>query len=156
MERSRGIHGHNIVTAVMNEKALNVQDALDVVGEMFQDTARQYLNCLHNLPSFTPQTDKALARFGSDMGSWVRALHEWSFDSERYFGKNGAEVRLTRKITLTQPPNDRVPEPIPMIEVQEVTSSNPRSVFLALFDSFSSYFSSTLLRSRADTKEIQL
>lgn len=149
MERSRGIHGHNIVTAVQSERSLDVQEALDVVGDLFQETAQRYLDQMNNLPSFSPTVDRDLSGFAADMASWVRGLHEWSFESERYFGKDGLHVQQTRCITLAQAPIEILPVATLPMETQPQAQKS-RLAFLDLASKLASCFK--VRSSRAETQ----
>lgn len=39
-------------------------------------------------------------RYMNGMAQWVGANVQWSYESERYFGKRGLEVKRTRELTL--------------------------------------------------------
>ena len=44
--------------------------------------------------------DADVAKYVDGIGSWVRANDQWSFESERYFGKRGPEIYRNRWMTL--------------------------------------------------------
>ncbi|KIJ31868.1 hypothetical protein M422DRAFT_266350 [Sphaerobolus stellatus SS14] len=103
-ERAHGLHGHNLVTAVMQEKRLGVQDAITYSGEMFHNTAREFMQTIQNLPQFTPEDDKGLREHTLSMINWIVALDEWSLLTPRYFGNQRFQVRRTRMIELANEP----------------------------------------------------
>jgi hypothetical protein len=156
MERSRGIHGHNMVTAVQSERSLDVQAAMTVVGDVLHETGQRYLDMMENLPSFSPKVDKNLARFAYDIASWYRGMQEWSFESERYFGKVGLQVKETRIVQLSVPPVDLthstlLPDRPKQLEPQ--LTKGPKGQFTQLASKIVSHFITKLLAPRADTKD---
>jgi hypothetical protein len=54
----------------------------------------------NKVPKFSESVDEQLARYVDGIGNWVRANYEWSFETERYFGKKGPEIKETRWVTL--------------------------------------------------------
>ena len=55
---------------------------------------------LSKMPSWGPQVDEDLRRYIDGFGNWVRGADCWGFESERYFGRDGAEVMKTRRLAL--------------------------------------------------------
>ncbi|KAJ3730328.1 terpenoid synthase [Lentinula raphanica] len=98
IEQARGDDGHNMVTVVMTSMSLNLNEALlwisnfhDNLAESFQET---YMVLHEQLAS-----DTALS-YLDGLGNWVRANDCWCFESERYFGKQGAMIQKTRLVDL--------------------------------------------------------
>ncbi|KAI0294470.1 hypothetical protein B0F90DRAFT_1757050 [Multifurca ochricompacta] len=54
----------------------------------------------NKIPKFGEPVDEQLVQYSDGLGNWVRANDQWSFESERYFGKKGAEFRRTRRVRL--------------------------------------------------------
>jgi len=103
-ERKHGIHGHNLITAVMKENSLSVQGAFDYCGEMFARIGKDFVKRLDSVPQFSPEIDKVLSAHTLGMGHWIIGIEEWSFRSERYFGKKRLVVEKTRTVELAPEP----------------------------------------------------
>ncbi|KAF7309111.1 Terpene cyclase [Mycena kentingensis (nom. inval.)] len=100
VEQARGDDGHNLVTIVMHQYHLDVQQAMDWIGDLHDDIAADFLQTWHQIPSFGAAVDRDLRTYVHGLGNWVRANDSWSFESERYFGKQGIEVQHTREVQL--------------------------------------------------------
>ena len=84
----------------MKEKSLDIQHAFDYTSGIFRRTAQDFLKNLEDVPSFSTAIDYAVSEYLFGLGTWVTALHEWSFESERYFGIDGLKVKQNRRIKL--------------------------------------------------------
>lgn len=84
----------------MKEKNLSLQRAVDFVGEMVFDCMRQFEVDKSNLPSWGPEIDLQVAEYVRGMESWVVGSFEWSFASERYFGREHLTIKRTREVTV--------------------------------------------------------
>ncbi|EPE04338.1 terpenoid synthase [Ophiostoma piceae UAMH 11346] len=51
--------------------------------------------------ALTSEEKVALLDYVEGLGNWVRGNDQWSFESLRYFGKNGPQVQKTRLVELT-------------------------------------------------------
>ncbi|KAK1757049.1 terpenoid synthase [Echria macrotheca] len=100
VERARGHALHNLVTTVMYQLDLAPQAAVDWIGNWSDGIAAEFLECRANLPSWGPEIDEQIHRYVDGIASWVRGADDWSFESQRYFGVAGEEVRRTREIYM--------------------------------------------------------
>ena len=100
MEQARGIGGNNIVTVLMKAKRVNLQMACDMVGTRFQELMDQFIEGKKHLPSWGVTVDAAVAAYVRAMEHWVVGNLDWSFETQRYFGPQHAEVKRTRLIML--------------------------------------------------------
>ncbi|KAK7041639.1 hypothetical protein VNI00_009244 [Paramarasmius palmivorus] len=98
VEQSRGDDRHNLVTIVMKEQQIGLHAALKWIGDLHDSLAEEFLTAYAKLQ--TAGFSDELASYADDLGNWVRANDKWSFESERYFGKEGVEVEKTRIIEL--------------------------------------------------------
>ncbi|KAF8999488.1 terpenoid synthase [Cyathus striatus] len=98
MEQAEGTSGNNIVSVVMKEKGLNLQDAVNHAGEICEKLMNTYLKAKEDLQQL--QVGEDVIRFVEAMGHWTIGNIEWSFSSARYFGSSGDEVRKTRIVKL--------------------------------------------------------
>ncbi|KAF4609589.1 hypothetical protein D9613_012270 [Agrocybe pediades] len=100
LEHSRGLDGHNVITAIMHEYQLDLQGALYWLSGYATHTIANFLSNRRNLPSWGPVIDKAVEEFFDRVGRCVRGYDAWSYETKRYYGKNGLQVQKTRRITL--------------------------------------------------------
>ncbi|KAF7296929.1 Terpene cyclase [Mycena indigotica] len=112
VEQARGDDGHNLVTIVMHQYGLDVQQAMSWIGDLHDQIVDEFLHTWHDLPRFdtSPDLEHDFRLYVDGLGNWVRANDSWSFESERYFGKKGREVQDTRKTVLL--PRKRDLEPL--------------------------------------------
>ncbi|KAK7451208.1 hypothetical protein VKT23_012544 [Stygiomarasmius scandens] len=100
VEQSRGDHGHNLVTVVINQFQLDVQKALNWIGNLHDGLANQFLEAWKEIPTYGGPIDREIRTYADGLGNWVRGNDSWSFESDRYFGKEGLEIEKTRKVKL--------------------------------------------------------
>lgn len=100
MEQCKGLGGNNIVTVLMREHGTDLQTASDMVGEHFQKLMDQFIMLQGQLPSWSPEVDAAVTDYITAMQHWVIGNLEWSFKTQRYFGKEHARIKDTRVVTL--------------------------------------------------------
>jgi hypothetical protein len=100
VEVARGIAFHNIVSSIIQEHGLSVPAAMHWLEEFGQDRIRVFLEGVKSLPSWGPEIDENVRKYIDSIGYVVRGADAWSYESERYWGKKGREVELTRVVTL--------------------------------------------------------
>lgn len=100
LERARGLDGHNILTCIMHEHSLKLQDALYWLDEYAKETIAKFRADQANLPSFGAEVDAAVVEYINRMARCVRGYDSWSYETVRYYGDRGLEVQKSRKITL--------------------------------------------------------
>ena len=103
LERSRGLDGHNIVTAVMEEYHLDLQQAVYWLSGYASRTISSFLDNKRALPSWGNKTDRAIRKYIDLVARCVRGYDAWSYETNRYYGDDGLKVRECRKITLLPP-----------------------------------------------------
>jgi hypothetical protein len=54
----------------------------------------------NTVPKIGEPVDAQLARHLDEVGNWVRDNYQWSFETDRYFGKKGPGIEKTRWVTL--------------------------------------------------------
>lgn len=89
-----------MVTVVMNQDNLDVQDAVDFVWAKCKDAHERFIENKKKLPSWDEKTDKDVAVYIDGLMDWMVGNVYWSYQSERYFGKSGSEVRETRIVKI--------------------------------------------------------
>ncbi|KAJ8474148.1 hypothetical protein ONZ51_g7404 [Trametes cubensis] len=106
IEQARGDDGYNLVTVVMAQYRLDLHGAMRWIGHYHDHLLDLFLaHCdpsseLFKMPSWGARVDSGLKRYVEGLGNWVRANDSWSFESERYFGRDGSEVMKTRWLAL--------------------------------------------------------
>ncbi|KAF8886611.1 isoprenoid synthase domain-containing protein [Gymnopilus junonius] len=100
LEYSRGLDGHNVITAIMHEHNIGLQEALYWLSGFATATIGKFLADLKNLPSWGKQVDGAVKEFFNRVGRCVRGYDQWSYETKRYYGDKGLKVQQTRKIIL--------------------------------------------------------
>ncbi len=95
-----GHTGNNIITVLMKEKNIDLQQAADYVGEHFKVLVDRFLECKAKLPSWGPKWDPAAAKFIMAMEDWVVGNLRWSFEAQRYFGVQRSKVAETLIVEL--------------------------------------------------------
>ncbi|KAI9442056.1 terpenoid synthase [Lactarius psammicola] len=108
IEQAAGHGGHNLLTAVMSEKGVDLDGALDWLTEYNGEI----------LSRFREQFQDAPVR----LAYWIRGHDCWSFESERYFGTKGPEIQKHRLVTLL--PKSRRPEVTPMMALPCASTSD--------------------------------
>lgn len=84
----------------MNELGTDAEGAMRWVKEHHKQLESRFIENFKKVPRWGGPLDLQVARYCDGLGNWVRANDQWSFESERYFGKKGLEIIQTRRITL--------------------------------------------------------
>ena len=100
LEQLRGDDLHNIITCVMNEYNTDVNGAMLWVENLLLGVAERFHDALAALPQWEEPLNSHVKAYCDGLGQWVRALDDWSFESERYFGKKGLEIKENRWMLL--------------------------------------------------------
>jgi hypothetical protein len=59
------------------------------------------------LPSWTPEIDKQVSLYVKVLADWMSGSLCWSYESERYFGKLGREIKKTGVVQLLPRESDK-------------------------------------------------
>ncbi|KAG1873120.1 terpenoid synthase [Suillus subluteus] len=98
LEQARGDDDHNIVTIVMHEFDTDVNGAMSWAMDHQTKLEKKYFEAVAAIPKWGESIDSQVREYCDGLGNWVCASHDWSFESERYFGTNGMEVQQKRWI----------------------------------------------------------
>ena len=90
----------------MKEKSLDVQAALFYTTDLCHQAMRSLLENAKLVPSFSPSIDKIVQEYIMGLCTIVTGIYDWSFESKRYFGNKGAEVKRTGVVQLFEPEQD--------------------------------------------------
>ncbi|KAJ7598925.1 isoprenoid synthase domain-containing protein [Mycena floridula] len=99
VEQSKG-DTHNMIPVIMNSHGLDLQSAVDFVGDLCKQSIDRFNSDRADLPSWGPEIDRDVAIYVQGLADWIVGSLHWSFESERYFGKAGRDVKVNRVINL--------------------------------------------------------
>ncbi|KIY61575.1 terpenoid synthase [Cylindrobasidium torrendii FP15055 ss-10] len=92
---------HNIVDVAMQVHGMHVQDAIDWVAKKVTDRMAKYLKLSKEIFWDDRSLDTQVRIYISGMANWITGNQCWSFEGQRYFGKDVEKVRKERKVMLT-------------------------------------------------------
>lgn len=99
-EQAVGDDEHNIVTVIMAQFGVDVQEAIDRAGELSREKTDRF-NALYGLlPRWVGPVDLDVQRLADGMAQCVSGVLHWSYESHRYFGTRGLVVKRTRTLRL--------------------------------------------------------
>lgn len=91
----------------MNEKGVDLDGALDGLAKYNDEVLSKFQAQRHMLPSWGPDMDLVVNEYVERLAYWIRGHDCWSFESRRYFGTKGREIKEHRLVALlpkvTQP-----------------------------------------------------
>lgn len=99
VEQARG-HISNIVTVLMAQHGIDLQTAMDLAGDLRNQAIDKFREHKAKLPSWGPGVDRDVAAYIRGLEFCCSGHLHWSFATARYHGKQGAQVRETRLVTL--------------------------------------------------------
>lgn len=88
---------------MMKKYNLDLQSAVDRVGELCINAIQTYQKVKASFPSYGPKVDKDLEGFFHGLQSWMSGCLDWSFLTPRYLGPNRYEIRKHKWVTLKKP-----------------------------------------------------
>ncbi|EIW83595.1 terpene synthase [Coniophora puteana RWD-64-598 SS2] len=91
---------HNMIPVLMRERGLDLQGAVDFVGRLCKGTIERFETERARLPSWGPELDAQVQTYIEGLQNWIVGSLHWSFDSHRYFGKDGHAVKKHRIVKL--------------------------------------------------------
>jgi len=93
IEQAVGEVRRNILTVLMRQFGLDLQEAMNRAYEYHRDIQRKFIRLLDEVPSFGLEVDKAISDYIFHMGCWVQGNACWGFEGGRYFGNKGLDVQ---------------------------------------------------------------
>lgn len=89
-----------MIIVVQRQEGLDLQSTVDFVGDLCKQSIDRFCLLREHLPSWGPEIDSQVEIYVDGLADWITGSLKWSFESERYFGKAGLEVKKTRNVTL--------------------------------------------------------
>ncbi|THU82317.1 terpenoid synthase [Dendrothele bispora CBS 962.96] len=109
MEQAKGHGGANVVTVIMKSKGIDIQSTANFLAGYCEALTAQLLESRQILASrLDPVFNKDAVRVIDAFGDWVRGNDQWSFATERYFGKDNEIVKKTRIVEIKEPFTDSI------------------------------------------------
>jgi len=84
----------------MNEKGIDLDNALDWVAEYHEQILSEFQSQYQALPSWDPATDLRVKTYVERLAFFMRGIDCWAFETERYFGTKGRDIREKRIVDL--------------------------------------------------------
>jgi len=126
-EQARG-DTHNMICILMKYHGHTLQSAVDYVGELCAETIDTFSANKAKIPSWGPEVDDMVARYVQGLQDWIVGSLHWSFQTHRYFGTKGMEVKGHRVVSLMPLETVELPSSLPTktssIHEVSVTSKN--------------------------------
>ena len=97
-----------MIVIMMHNHGMVLQEAVDFVGGLCDKSYDRFIEDKARLPSWGYEIDAQVQTYVQGLADWVVGSLHWSFDSERYFGKIGPQIKRSRVVELAPV---RVPEP---------------------------------------------
>lgn len=85
----------------MREKTMDVQQAVDWAAQLHAEMTQKFNDLFLRVPRWGGPLDWNVQTFVNGIAHWVGANVQWSYESGRYFGDHGLEVRATRVLRLS-------------------------------------------------------
>ena len=113
-----------MIVVMMRHHGMALQEAVDFVGDLCKKSVDRFNEDRARLPSWGPEIDAQVQVYVQGLADWVAGYLHWSFDSERYFGKKGGQIKKERIIALAPV---RVSEPAGLANSIAVTEPEVRA-----------------------------
>lgn len=105
---------HNIITVIMKQFNLDLQTAFDKAGEMSTARMKRFYTLYLSVPRWLGPVDLDVQKLVDGMAMCVSGVLHWSYESQRYFGKRGLEVKKSRCLYLLPRVADEGLGPVPV------------------------------------------
>lgn len=84
----------------MRHHHLGVQEAIDKTGELAHNKMDRFYNLYPQIPRYAGPVDLDVQLLVDGMAQCVSGVMHWSYESQRYFGKQGLEIKQSRQLRL--------------------------------------------------------
>ena len=99
-EQATGDENHNLITVTMRELGLDRSGAMSWAAAYHSEIRAKFINGLSELPSWGSTLDSQLKEYLDGIANWAQGNYCWSYESQRYFGSKGPEIKKTRLVPL--------------------------------------------------------
>lgn len=77
----------------MNEFGTDVNGAMLWTQDWHTKLEKKFLDAMAELPQWEEPLNSHVKEYCDGLGHWVRGSSDWNFESERYFGDRGLEIK---------------------------------------------------------------
>lgn len=84
----------------MKQHRLDVQEAMDKIGGLADEKMDRFYYLYPRIPRFLGPVDLDVQLLVDGMAQCVSGVMHWSYESQRYFGKIGLEIKQSRRFRL--------------------------------------------------------
>jgi len=112
-----------MIVIMMRHHGMTLQEAVDFVGDLCKKSIDRFNEDRARIPSWGPEIDAQVQAYVQGLADWIVGSLHWSFDSERYFGRKGGQIKKGRIVELAPV---RVPEPMASANPPAVTEAAVR------------------------------
>lgn len=113
-----------MIVIMMRHHGMTLQEAVDFVGDLCKKSIDRFNEDRARLPSWGPEIDAQVQVYVQGLADWIVGSLFWSFDSERYFGRKGSQIKKDLIIELAPV---IVSEPVASVEPPVGTKSGVRA-----------------------------
>lgn len=104
-EQAAGDDRFNIVTIAMRQFNLDVAGAMQWACKYHHEIEAKFLRLVDSIPSFGPEVDRDLHEYVLHLANWPQGNYCWHFESKRYFGEKGLDVKQSRQVAMLSSAN---------------------------------------------------
>jgi len=115
---------HNMIAIMMRHHGMTLQESVDFIGDLCEKSNDRFTKDRARIPSWGPEIDAQVQVYIQGLADWIAGTLHWSFDSERYFGKKGGQVKKDRIVELSPV---RIPEPVDLANSSVATEPGVRA-----------------------------
>ncbi|KAG2030559.1 isoprenoid synthase domain-containing protein [Suillus americanus] len=91
---------HNLVVVLMIDQGLSLQDAVDYSARLCNISLQRFEENRAIIPSWGEEVDKQVALYIQGLQNWIAGPLQWTFVTNRYFGKDANIVKQDRTVKL--------------------------------------------------------
>ncbi|KAJ3876021.1 isoprenoid synthase domain-containing protein [Lentinula edodes] len=104
-EQFKGDNHNMIVVLIHNSPNMSLEEAVKYVADRTY-MAMDYFNQLKaTLPKWGPKIDTEVGTYINGLQNWMGGVFFWSFETERYFGKEVERVKMSKSVVLLNRPS---------------------------------------------------
>ncbi|KAJ0359945.1 hypothetical protein COL26b_014216 [Colletotrichum chrysophilum] len=93
---------HNLIS-LLKAQGYSTQAAVDKIGDMIDECYKRWYGAMVRMPLWGEKIDREVLRYLDGCRNIALGNLHWSYESGRYLGAEGAEVRQTRIMRLPSP-----------------------------------------------------
>jgi hypothetical protein len=84
----------------MHQHQVDVQKAMDMAGDLADQKMNKFYDLYAQVPRYVGPADLDVQKLVNGMAQCVSGVFHWSYESQRYFGKRGMDIKRSRIVRL--------------------------------------------------------